>query len=173
MKKILPIFLLVLFTVFAVLSCNTSYQNLSLQHRSYSIKKTEQKESSLLIVGLTKYPELVQQATETTIELVKNQSCDKIFGSSHPGYKFKMNSIVPDEVFVKETNAVDWISGCPAHNFFDDPISGKNKKGDDMIVNQVGGAGIVLVRLYFEFTKFSGKKLAKSHTISVSQKTGG
>jgi hypothetical protein len=40
-------------------------------------------------------------------------------------------------------------------------------------VNQVGWAGIVLGRLDFEFSKFSGKKLAQNHNIFVSQKTGG
>ncbi len=124
MKKNLPLSLLILFTVFAVLPGNTSYQNLSLQYRSYSIH-------------------------------------------------FKMNTIVSDEILANETHAVDQISDVPAHNFFDHSISRNSKKGDHMIINQVGGAGIVFVRLYFEFTKFSGKKLAKSHTISVSQKTGG
>jgi hypothetical protein len=40
-------------------------------------------------------------------------------------------------------------------------------------VYRVGRDGIVLVRQEFEFTKFSGKKSAKYHTISVSQKTEG
>jgi hypothetical protein len=40
-------------------------------------------------------------------------------------------------------------------------------------VNQVGWAGIVLGRLDFEFSKFSGEKLAQNHNIFVSQKTGG
>jgi 5'-nucleotidase len=39
-------------------------------------------------------------------------------------------------------------------------------------VNQVGWAGIILGRLDFEFSKFSGKKLAKSHSISITKKTG-
>jgi hypothetical protein len=42
-----------------------------------------------------------------------------------------------------------------------------------VVVNQVGFAGMILGRLDFEFTKFSGKKLGKNHAISVSQKSGG
>ena len=48
MKKNLPFSLLVLFTVIAGLSCNTSYQSQSLQYKTYGIKNTEQKDSSLL-----------------------------------------------------------------------------------------------------------------------------
>jgi hypothetical protein len=40
-------------------------------------------------------------------------------------------------------------------------------------VNQVGFAGIILGRIDFEFSKFSGKKISKTESISVSQKTGG
>jgi 5'-nucleotidase len=49
----------------------------------------------------------------------------------------------------------------------------KNKKGNDVVINQVGWAGIVLGRLDFEFSKFSGKKITGSNNISVSQKTVG
>ena len=49
----------------------------------------------------------------------------------------------------------------------------KNKNGNDVVVNQVGFAGLILGRLDFEFTKFSGKKLVKNHAIQVSQKSGG
>jgi len=42
-----------------------------------------------------------------------------------------------------------------------------------VIVNQVGFAGIILGRLDFEFSKFSGKKLVKNHNLSVSQKSAG
>jgi 5'-nucleotidase len=91
---------------------------------------------------------------------------------SHLGYQNKESNKVSDEVLAKETENIDLIIGGHSHTFFDNPVSYKNKKGDDVIVNQVGFAGIILGRLDFEFTKFSGRKLAKSHTISVSQKTG-
>jgi hypothetical protein len=40
------------------------------------------------------------------------------------------------------------------------------------IVDKTGFSDVILSRLDFEFSKFSGRKLAKSQAISVSQKTG-
>ena len=76
-------------------------------------------------------------------------------------------------MLAKESENIDLIIGGHTHTFLDNPVGYKNKKGDDVIVNQVGFAGIILGRLDFEFSKFSGKKLAKNHNISVSQKTSG
>lgn len=58
-------------------------------------------------------------------------------------------------------------------NFLFSQMPDQYKKAEVIIVNHVGLAGIVLVRADFEFTKFSGKKSANFHTISVSQKTEG
>lgn len=66
---------------------------------------------------------------------------------------------------------IDLIIGGHRHTFFDNPIVYKNKNNNDVIVNQVDWAGIVLGRPDFEFSGFSGKKLAKSHTITVIKKT--
>ncbi len=125
------------------------------------------------LFGATKYLDPVQKANETANELKKNQSCDMVICLSHLGYQYKESNKVSDEILAKETYDIDLIIGGHTHTFFDNPITYKNKKADDIIVNQVGWAGLVLGRLDFEFTKFSGKKLAKSHTISVSQKTEG
>jgi 5'-nucleotidase len=92
---------------------------------------------------------------------------------SHLGNQYKESTKVSDEVLAKETANIDLIIGGHTHTFLDSPIEYKNKKGDDVLVNQVGFAGIILGRLDFEFSKFSGKKLTKNHNISVSQKTGG
>jgi 5'-nucleotidase len=80
---------------------------------------------------------------------------------------------VSDEVLAKESENIDLIIGGHTHTFFEKPLVFQNKNGSDVVVNQVGWAGIILGRLDFEFSKFSGKKLVKNHNIFVSQKTGG
>ena len=125
------------------------------------------------LFGATKYLDPVQKANEVAGKLKNDEGCDMIICLSHLGYQYKTSNKVSDEVLAKETENVDCIIGGHSHTFLDVPTVYKNKKGDDVIVNQVGWAGIVLGRLDFEFTKFSGKKLANSHSISVSQKTGG
>ncbi len=125
------------------------------------------------LFGATKYLDPVQKANETADRLKRNEDCDMIICLSHLGNQYKESNKVSDEVLAKETEHVDLIIGGHTHTFLDNPIVYKNKKSDDVIVNQVGFAGIILGRLDFEFSKFSGKKLTKNHNISVSQKTGG
>jgi 5'-nucleotidase len=124
------------------------------------------------LFGATKYLDPVVKANETAAVLKKDKGCDMVVCLSHLGYKYNDNT-VSDEVLAKESDNIDLIIGGHTHTFLDNPVMYKNKKGDDVIVNQVGFAGIILGRLDFEFTKFSGRKLTQNHNISVSQKTGG
>ena len=122
--------------------------------------------------GATQYLDPVQKANEMAEKLQREKKCDMVICLSHLGYQYKESNKVSDEVLAKETSGIDLIIGGHTHTFFDNPVVFKNKKSEDVIVNQVGWAGIVLGRLDFEFTKFSGKKLANSHTISVIKETG-
>ncbi|MDZ4808873.1 MAG: metallophosphatase [Bacteroidota bacterium] len=122
------------------------------------------------LFGATKYLDPVQKANEMADKLKRNEGCDMIICLSHLGNLYKESNDVSDEVLAKETESIDLIIGGHTHTFLDNPIVYKNKKGDDTVVNQVGFAGIILGRLDFEFSKFSGKKLAKNHNLSVSQK---
>ncbi len=125
------------------------------------------------LFGATKYLDPIQKANETADKLKRKERCDMVICLSHLGYQYKEGNKVSDEIMAKETENIDLIIGGHTHTFLDNPVEYKNKKGDDVIVNQVGFAGIILGRLDFEFSKFSGKKLTKNHNITVSQKTGG
>lgn len=125
------------------------------------------------LFGATKYLDPVQKANEVAYELKKFKYCDMIICLSHLGNQYKGNDMVSDEVLAKQSENIDLIIGGHTHTFLNEPLVYKNKMGSDVVVNQVGFAGIILGRLDFEFSKFSGKKLAKSHSISVSQKSGG
>ena len=124
------------------------------------------------LFGATKYLDPVQKANEAAALLRKEKNCDMVICLSHLGYKYGDNK-VSDEVLAKESDNIDLIIGGHTHTFLDNPVVFKNKKGDDVVINQVGFAGIILGRLDFEFSKFSGKNLVKNHNISVSQKSGG
>jgi 5'-nucleotidase len=123
------------------------------------------------LAGATQYLDPVQKANETAERLRKKEKCDMVICLSHLGYKYEDDKI-SDIVLAKQTYDVDLIIGGHTHTFMDNPDVIKNKKGDDVIVNQVGWAGINLGRLDFEFSKFSGKKLSNSHSISIEKKTG-
>jgi 5'-nucleotidase len=70
-----------------------------------------------------------------------------------------------------ESENIDLIIGGHTHTFLNAPVVYKNKKGDDVIVNQVGWAGINLGRLDFDFSKYSTKKLSGASSIMVTKKT--
>ncbi|HEX7903366.1 MAG TPA: metallophosphatase [Chitinophagaceae bacterium] len=124
------------------------------------------------LAGATQYLDPVQKANEIAEKLKRDKDCDMIICLSHLGYQYKGSNKVSDEVLAKETENIDLIIGGHTHTFLDDPVVLKNKKGNDVIINQVGWAGIILGRLDFEFSKFSGKKMANSKSISVTKKTG-
>jgi 5'-nucleotidase len=123
------------------------------------------------LFGMTKYLDPVAKANETAHLLKKDENCDMVICLSHLGFQYKETGKISDELLAKNTSNIDLIIGGHTHTFFEKPLTYVNKNGDDVIVNQVGWAGIILGRLDFEFSKFSGKKLAKNHNISVSQKT--
>ncbi|MBK6828362.1 MAG: metallophosphatase [Chitinophagaceae bacterium] len=124
------------------------------------------------LFGATKYLDPVQKANETADQLKRLENCDMVICLSHLGNKYT-DGKVSDEVLAKESSDIDLIIGGHTHTFLDDPLKYTNKNGNDVIVNQVGFAGIILGRLDFEFSKFSGKKLVKNHNLSVSQKSAG
>jgi 5'-nucleotidase len=121
------------------------------------------------LYGHTKYLEPVQKTAEVAAEL-KRKGCDLVICLSHLGYKYAENKI-SDLILAKETENVDLIIGGHTHTFLDAPVSVKNKAGEDVLINQVGFAGIQLGRLDFLFEKRKGKKLLESAPIVVSKKT--
>ena len=120
--------------------------------------------------GNTKYLDPIQSANTIAQKLKKEDGCDMVICLSHLGFKYSGNK-VSDEVFAHGSENIDLIIGGHTHTFFDTPLVYKNKSGNDVIVNQVGWAGIVLGRLDFEFSKSKNKKLVKSHTVTIGEKT--
>ena len=190
----LPFSLLVLFTVFSGLSCYTAFQSHSFQYKNFCINNNAQKEPACLtiiksysysvnknrkdIAGIAEVSPAIKHPAGTpgnlmADNLIKNENCNRVICLSQPGDPYKNGNNARDENPVKETSDVGVITDGYTPGFFDNLITYKYKKGDDIFTNQVGRAGIFLDRLDFEFTKFSGKKLANSQTISVSQKTRG
>ena len=122
------------------------------------------------LFGNTKYLDPVENMNRIATLLKKEKGCDMVICLSHLGYKYVDNKI-SDIVLAKESENIDLILGGHTHTFMDAPDSYKNKNGNDVLVNQVGWAGIQLGRLDFEFSKLSKKNLTKSHTVVVTKKT--
>jgi 5'-nucleotidase len=121
------------------------------------------------LYGATRYLNPVQHANQYATEL-KQKGCDLVICLSHLGYKYADNKI-SDLILAKETENVDLIIGGHTHTFLEAPVSVKNKRGEDVLINQVGYAGIQLGRLDFVFEKRKGKKLLESTPIVVNKKS--
>jgi 5'-nucleotidase len=170
---------------FPILLCNYDFTNTPMEMKTlpYTILKKGKLKIGITGVGIelnglvpeslygnTQYLDPVQQLNKTAWKLKKEESCDMIICLSHLGYKYGDNKIC-DIVLAKETEYVDLIIGGHTHTFMDEPVVYKNKLGSDVLVNQVGFAGIILGRLDFEFGRIKKKNLAKSHTVTVGKKT--
>ncbi|GAA4343517.1 metallophosphatase [Flaviaesturariibacter amylovorans] len=122
------------------------------------------------LTGGTRYLDPVQRANETAAEL-KRQGCDLVILLSHLGYKYDNERVISDRTLAPQTEGVDLIIGGHTHTFLDAPEVMKNKKGEDILINQVGFAGIQLGRLDFVFEKNKKKNLVNSGSISVTKKS--
>lgn len=123
------------------------------------------------LYGQTLYHEPVQKLNETAELLRNREGCDMVICLSHLGYSYRDNK-VSDKVLAAESEHVDLIIGGHSHTFMDKPEIIRNKKGSDVVVNQVGWAGIQLGRLDFEFSGRKKKNLAASRSIAIREKTG-
>ena len=118
----------------------------------------------------TKYLDPVVKANEMAYKLKKEKDCDLVVCLSHLGFQYSDDKI-SDKRLANESENIDLIIGGHTHTFLNEPVVLENKKGNDVIVNQVGWAGINLGRLDFNFNRYSWKKLSQSSSITVTKKT--
>ncbi len=118
----------------------------------------------------TRYLDPVVKGNEMAYSLKKEKDCDLVICLSHLGNTYSDNK-VSDKQLATETENIDLIIGGHTHTFLAAPIVYKNKKGNDVLVNQVGWAGINLGRLDFNFSRYSKKKLLQASSITVTKKT--
>lgn len=170
---------------FPILICNYDFSNtpMSNKYQEYKIFKKGKLKIGVTGVGIelhglvadnlyanTKYLDPVENANRVALQLKNEEKCDMVICLSHLGFRYQSNK-VSDEVLAAQSENIDLIIGGHTHTFFDKPLVYKNKTSDDVLVNQVGWAGIVLGRLDFEFAKFKNKNLAKAHTVVIGKKT--
>ncbi len=101
--------------------------------------------------GDTQYLSPIEKVNYWSQILKHDEKCDYIICLSHLGYRYKEETI-SDVILAAETEHIDLIIGGHTHTFLDQPEKVRNKKGEVVLINQVGWAGLVLGRLdiYFE-----------------------
>ena len=86
--------------------------------------------------------------------LKEDLDCDYVICLSHLGYKYRDDTIC-DVILAENTSYLDLILGGHTHTFMRKPDIRKNKKNQEVVINQAGWAGILLgqVNIYFEKNK--------------------
>lgn len=118
----------------------------------------------------TKYLDPVKCVQEQVDILKYEKKCHLIICLSHLGYKYD-NAKVSDIVLAKQTTNIDLIIGGHTHTFLEKPDVQKNKDGKDVLINQVGWAGIQIGQLEYIFEKSFRKKLSNYQTVIVDKKS--
>ena len=121
------------------------------------------------LYGNTIYRNPIEAANQNA-GILRKRGCDMVICLSHLGDKYDDDKI-SDEVLAKETFDIDLIIGGHTHRFFEEPRKYRNRRGSDVVVNQVGWAGIQLGRLDYSLSGFTGKNLSNAHTVVIGKKT--
>ncbi|MCJ7934846.1 MAG: metallophosphatase [Chryseobacterium sp.] len=102
--------------------------------------------------GETIYSNPIDVAQHYSNFLKKEQKCDLVICLSHVGYDYKDEpNKVSDTILAASTENIDIILGGHTHTFLPEPQTFTNRQGKNVLVNQVGWAGLLLGRIDFHF----------------------
>ncbi len=122
------------------------------------------------LFGNTIYNDPVIKAKEMVNILRDDEKCDYIICLSHLGYQYKEEKI-SDIKLAQQTEGIDLILGGHTHTFLEAPVVYNNSLSEQVIINQVGWAGVWLGRLDIYFEKKRAKKWHSGKPVIVSKKT--
>lgn len=89
------------------------------------------------------------EKANATAKSLKKKGCDLIICLSHLGYKYDSDK-VSDLHLATLSNYIDIILGGHTHTFLENPTSKKGCTGQQVMINQVGWAGLFLGRIDIE-----------------------
>ena len=118
------------------------------------------------------YNEPLVNANRISTLLKNDEKCDLVICLSHLGYKYN-DTKISDSVLAKESSHIDLIIGGHTHTFLDEPTRIINQIGKEVLVAQVGWAGIKLGRIDYYFDSKKRKKDLISSTVKISENTIG
>jgi 5'-nucleotidase len=111
----------------------------------------------------TKYYDPIEIAQDMTKILKEEKQCDLVICLSHIGYSYEHDK-VSDVRLAEATSGIDLILGGHTHTFLPRPVVVKNSIDQEVLINQVGFAGINLGRIDFYFEE---KEINEVKSISI------
>lgn len=118
------------------------------------------------LYGNIVYNNPVEKANATARYLKLNQKCDLVICLSHLGYSYT-GSQVSDLVLAAQSEHINLIIGGHTHTFLDHPTRVKNVKGAEVLVNQVGWAGLRLGRIDYFINPATNNQVADGHALKI------
>lgn len=114
----------------------------------------------------TKYLDPYEIAQDTTRILKEDEQCDLVICLSHLGYHYENEGQRPSDLLLaSKTEDIDLIIGGHTHTFLEAPVIRQNRKGRQVLVNQVGCFGLNLGRIDFYF---DAQNKVRSEGVSIS-----
>ena len=118
------------------------------------------------LFGETKYNDPIASANKTAAILKQDERCDLVICLSHLGYKYSTKKVT-DIALATETKDIDVILGGHTHTFMPQPETLVNKDNQQVIINQVGWAGIMLGRIDLLFDYRKRKQIHKNSPLKI------
>ncbi|MDR3273332.1 MAG: metallophosphatase, partial [Flavobacteriaceae bacterium] len=116
----------------------------------------------------TQYLDPIEIAQDRAYLLKKEKKCDLVVCLSHIGYKYPQDADkVCDIKLCQQTSNIDLVLGGHTHTFFKEPERYTNKEGKEVILNQVGWAGLLLGRIDYLFSKDNKIKAIACNTLPI------
>lgn len=119
------------------------------------------------LFGPTQYRDPISTANETALHLRSRLKCDLVICLSHLGYRYESEDKVSDVVLAGQSQDIDLILGGHTHTFLDQPVTVANLNGEEVIINQVGFAGLLLGRLDVSFPEGGRRRCVACRNLRV------
>lgn len=119
------------------------------------------------LYGKAVYLDPIVKAAEMVKELRDVKKCDVVVCLSHLGFKYE-NDKVSDMVLAKKSRGIDIIIGGHTHTFLDKATVVKNREQQDVVVAQVGWAGIRLGKIEIFTDKNSKEKTVVTASVNIT-----
>jgi 5'-nucleotidase len=154
---------------FPFVNCNYDFNGTSLENivKPYTIIRKGKIKIGILGVGIELnglvpdqlfgnivYNNPIKHANETAYFLKHKKRCDFIICLSHLGFEYNTDK-VSDKILARESEHINLIIGGHTHTFLEEPHKLKNRINQEVIINQVGWAGINLgrINIFFDYKK--------------------
>ncbi len=105
----------------------------------------------------TIYYDPIEKSNHFANHLKHDLNCDLIICLSHLGFKYK-NKKISDLILAEQTKNINLIIGGHTHTFLNQPILKQNSEQKEVLIAQVGWAGIKIGKIDYVF---SPKKVLK------------